>query len=104
MKEIRELTVYSHGDSTKISTWSNVPYFFTETLLSKGIKVNRVNINPSPFPEKIYDGIVWRVLNKLTRKHHFSTYLRTLVNYIDVKRRIKKAVKTYPDSDAHIFL
>jgi len=104
MKEITELNIYSHGDSAEISTWSNVPYFFTETLLKKGIRVNRININPSPLPEKIFDNLVWRVLNKLTGKHHFYTYIRTRTNYVAVKKRIKKAVADFPGADAHVFL
>ena len=104
MKEIKELNVYSHGDSAEISTWSNVPYFFTETLMKKGIKVNRININPSPLPEKIFNNLVWRVLNKLTRKHHFYDYVRTRSNYLAIKRRIKKAIEKFPEADAHIFL
>src|SRR3569833_1299656 len=60
MKPLRELTVFSHGDSTLLSTWSNVPYFFTRTIESKGIKVNRVNINPPYALEELYDRTVWR--------------------------------------------
>lgn len=104
MKKIKELNVFSHGDSAQISTWSNVPYFFTETLLAKGIKVNRININPAPLPEKIYDNLVWRLLNKLTRKHHFYTYLRTRLNYRQVRRRIKKMIARFPNADAQLFL
>src|SRR6476646_760781 len=98
MKKIKELNVYSHGESAEISTWSNVPIFFTQTLLAKGIKVNRININPSPLPEKIFDNLVWRVLNKLTRKHHFYTYIRTKANYLSVRKKIKKAIKDFPDA------
>jgi hypothetical protein len=49
MIKIKEITVFTIGDSKKMSTWSNVPFFFTETLISKGVKVNRVDIGQS-FP------------------------------------------------------
>lgn len=41
---IREVTVFSPGDSRSLTCWSNVPCLFTKSLESKGIKVNRVNI------------------------------------------------------------
>ncbi len=104
MKPIRELTVFSHGDSTLLSTWSNVPYFFTRTIESKGIKVNRVNINPPYALEELYDQTVWRVLNKLLPKGFFTKYIHTAFNHWYMQRRIRKAVKRYASSDAFIFL
>jgi len=103
MREIREVTVFSHGDSGQLSTWSNVPYFFTETLLSMGIKVHRVDINPVGWIERLYDHTVWRVLNKL-KKGYFLTYIHTSLNQWEVGWRIRKAVRKYSGSDAFIFL
>lgn len=45
MKDIKEIIVYTNGDSNDITTWSNVPYFFTKELEKRNIKVDRVNIN-----------------------------------------------------------
>jgi len=104
MGPIRELTVFSHGDSRLLSTWSNVPYFFTKTLESKGIRVNRVNINPPSRWEHFYDMTVWRVLNKVIPGGFFTKYLHTAFNHKLIQRRIRKAVGQYPDSDAFIFL
>lgn len=101
---IRELNVYAHGDSSEISTWSNVPYLFTETLIKKGIKVNRIDINPRPLPEKFFNRYVWRVIRKLTGKDDFYGYIRTGMNHAEVKKRIAKAVKQYPNADAEIFI
>src|SRR5512141_2155738 len=47
--QFREITVFTCGDSSKPRTWSNIPYFFTQTLISKGLKVNRVDISPVAF-------------------------------------------------------
>src|SRR6186713_2898709 len=104
MRAIREVTVYAHGDSELLSTWSNVPYFFTKTLLSKGIRVNRVDINPPSWVEKLYDRTFWRVMNKVLKKGFFTTYLHSGINHWHIQRRIKRAVGRYPGSDAHIFL
>ena len=102
MREIREVTVFSPGDSLKLSTWSNVPYFFTKTLESKGIVVNRVDINPISFIERLYDLLIWRVLHKL-KKGYFTKYLHTWFNHWEVQRRIRKATRKYPQSDANVF-
>lgn len=45
MKDIKEIIVYTDGDSNDISTWSNVPYFFTKELEKRNIKIDRVNIH-----------------------------------------------------------
>ena len=104
MREIREVTVFSNGDSRLLSTWSNVPYFFTNTIESKGIRVNRVNINPPTRWEHFYDMWVWRVVNKLLPKGFFTKYLHTGLNYWHIQRRIRRAVKQYDRSDVFIFL
>lgn len=81
-----------------------MPYFFTKTLESKGIRVNRVNINPPSSWEHFYDMTVWRVLNKLIPRGFFTKYLHTAFNHRHIQRRIRKAVRQYPSSDAFIFL
>ncbi|MDD5578203.1 MAG: glycosyltransferase [Methylobacter sp.] len=103
MKKIKEITVFSNGDSNKISTWSNVPFFFTETLFSKGIKVNRVDISPPFLLEKIANITVYYFLGILYKNSAYN-YFRSLIHFVNVRYRIKKAIKQYPNSDAHIFL
>jgi glycosyltransferase involved in cell wall biosynthesis len=104
MREIRELTVFSHGDSRQLSTWSNVPYFFTRTLEAKGIRVHRVNINPPSRLEHLYDNTIWRVLNKALPGGFFTKYLHTGLNHWLTQRRIRQAVREFGGSDAFIFL
>ena len=103
MKEIKEVSVFTNGDSRKISTWSNIPFFFTETLISKGIKVNRIDISPSPFFEKIYRRIFLRIL-KIIYINTTYTFFRSYVNYLHQKCRIRKTVKKYKNADVNIFL
>ncbi len=102
MTAIKELTVFSVGDSRRLSSWSNVPYFFTETLISKGIKVNRVNLERT-FVGKVLNKSVWAALNFLNKNNYYS-YSRSLVHYLNVRFKIRRAVARYPKSDAHIFL
>jgi glycosyltransferase involved in cell wall biosynthesis len=104
MKEVtvKEVTVFTNGDSQKLSTWSNVPYFFTETLISKGIKVNRIDISPH-FLGKVYN-IILRILLKVVNRNSTYQYGRSFIHYLDVRRRIKKALTQCKNSDANIFL
>ena len=103
-KEIKEITVFcEQGDSAKISTWSNVPYFLTETLIAKGITVNRVNLHPGTSKlHKIFYKL-WNVFAKGVFRNKYYTYRRTGIYFYLMDRRIKKAVKKYPDSDAFLF-
>ena len=103
MKVIKEITVFTNGDSRKLSTWSNVPYFLTESLIAKGLRVNRVDISPSPQLKKIYNMICWPIL-KLLNGYTTYTYYRSYFHYIDVRYRIKKALKKYKETDVFIFL
>ncbi len=41
---IRKLIVFSTQDSSELSSWSNVPYLFCETLKSQGIRLEQVTI------------------------------------------------------------
>lgn len=100
---MKEVTVFTSGDSNKLSTWSNVPYFFTETLLAKGIKVNRVDISPSPVLNSLYRKTFWQLL-KLAYKRTSYTYSRSLLHYLIVQKKIKDAVSRYPDAEANIFI
>lgn len=41
---IKEVIFFAYGDSADISTWSNVPYLFSNALERKGVRVNRVDL------------------------------------------------------------
>jgi hypothetical protein len=57
--QLKEINVFTYCNASKLSTWSNVPYFFTETLEEKGIKVNRINIQPNKIFKTIYRFTIW---------------------------------------------
>jgi glycosyltransferase involved in cell wall biosynthesis len=103
MKNVKEVIVFSVGDSTKISTWSNVPYFFTTTLEKQGIKVNRVNLQESKNLKLLYFFCFgWMV--KFFFKKSAYTYYRSALNNWDTNRKIKKAVQEFTHADLHVFL
>src|SRR5262245_19034573 len=103
MDTIKEVTVYTNGDSSNLSTWSNVPFFFTEALIAKGIKVNRVDLSPSPILATVYSKIWQRIIRRI-HKNTTYTYFRSLVHFLDARLRIKRAIQTYSSSDINIFL
>ncbi|MES2646490.1 MAG: glycosyltransferase family 4 protein [Bacteroidota bacterium] len=103
MDKIKEVIVFANGDSSKLSTWSNVPFFFTETLLTKGIKVDRVNLGSGSIFKKIYNRILVPLL-KIINKETTYEYVRSGMYHHETRRKIKKAINQYPDADAHIFL
>lgn len=99
---MKEVTVFSNGDSTKMETFSNIAYFLTETLLSKGIKVNRVDIGCSRVFQTLFYPIYF-VLMKINKNSTYD-YFRSYIHFAHVKYRIKKALKQYPNSEVNIFI
>jgi glycosyltransferase involved in cell wall biosynthesis len=101
--KIKEVTVFSDGDSSRLDTWSNVPYFFTETLMSKGIVVNRVNLRASRTLNRFFNRTFLRVL-KWFKPESTYNYFRSLSHYLYLRRLIRKSIRQFPGSDAYIFL
>ena len=102
MEKLNEVTVFTNGDSGKISTWSNIPYFLTETLLSKGIRVNRVDISPSKTLNILFQ-IFLKIIRIFFRETTYE-YYRSFFHFVDVRGIIRKAIKEFKDSQANIFL
>lgn len=104
MKNIKEITVFSEGDSLDLSCWSNVPYLFTKSLEKRGIKVNRVNIYSNKYIRKT----IWRylcepVLDYFYKKNEFRLD-QTALNRWFVQRRIRQAIRKYKNSDLNLYL
>lgn len=95
---MKEITVFTQGDASLASTWSNVPYFFTTTLESKGYKINRINVNTTGLLQRIYDKIFCRILRHSILPHTTFCYERSYLNYLTVNRLMQKAVHNHPDS------
>jgi glycosyltransferase involved in cell wall biosynthesis len=101
--QLKTVTVFTNGDSRELKTWSNVPFFFTETLISKGIKVYRVDLGESPRFSRWFSKTVLRIVRWLSPATSYC-YFRSVIHFMDVNRRIKRALKEHPDSEANIFL
>lgn len=103
MRAVKEITVFSIGDSLRLSTWSNVPYFFTRSLEEQGIFVNRVNLEENRALAKLYKYSVYAVF-KLISRDTDQVYFRSGLNYFLTNLKIKRALKQYGKADARIFL
>ena len=103
MDKISEVTVFTNGDSNNISTWSNVPFFFTENLIARGIKVNRVDLSPSPVLNTLYSR-TWERIIRTIYKNTTYTYFRSLIHFLHTRLRIKNAVRAHTNSQLNIFL
>lgn len=95
-----EITVFTHGDSTDINTWSNVPYMFTKALEKQGVKANRCDIALKNI------NLVARIYDKIRRLFYHDDYLflRTRLYRFMVGRKIKRAVRKYSTADYNLFL
>jgi glycosyltransferase involved in cell wall biosynthesis len=103
MKSIKELTVYTNGPSNEYRTWSNVPYFLCEALRANGVNVNQVDINPYPIIETIYNRTL-RLGWKLFHRNTTYTYFRSSMRHMIATTHIRRAIRSYPNSQADIFL
>jgi glycosyltransferase involved in cell wall biosynthesis len=103
MQSIHELTVYTTGPAGDYRTWSNVPYFFTESLRAQGVRVNLVDIAPPFFVERTFN-LTFRLMWKLFHPTTTFTYFRSWLHFLITSNRIRKAGGRYPNSQADIFL
>ena len=104
MKEILFFADYNPRDA---STWSNVPCCFVNALEEKGYQVRTI----STFPKKkwvlLYDKYIRLILDfiiyPITRKRTVYFGYSRLYQRIG-ERKIKKAVKKYPDANFCFFM
>jgi len=102
MTEIKEINVFTFGDSSLVRTWSNVPFLLTKTLKDKGYVVNRINIMPNRYLQSFYNRIIYKI-TLLIKKDNVYLYERTFLNFILTFYQIRKFNKKYPNADLNIF-
>lgn len=101
---MKEITVFSEGDSLDLNCWSNVPYLFTKTLEKKGIKVNRVNIYSNKYVRKTIWKYIFAPLLQLLYRGNIYEYDQTRLNRFFINLKIKRAIRRYKQSDLNLFL
>ncbi len=99
---IQEVLAFAPGDARRVSTWSNVPYFFCQALERRGIRVIPVNIGTDRILQGVYDG-AWNYLRRkgITRSTH--SYYRSRLHDRIGRTRIAHALRRYPNAHPLFF-
>lgn len=95
---VKEIIFFSIGDSTKASTWSNVPYLFSKELENRGIIVRRINLEDNTNCRYYFNRFVYKLSKKSTYYYERSWLFR-----IKALIKIKKAVKRFNKADYCFF-
>lgn len=91
------------GDSKDASTWSNVPYCFSNCLEKKGIELIRINIRAPDWISYFYNYFVRTTLNYITKKE--TVYFgRTRIKNKLTEQYIKHIVKKHKGANFCIFI
>ena len=96
---MKEIILFCYGDSADASTWSNVPYLMSQSLIDKGILLHRVDLSPN--------GLFERIANRLLRPFRLGklySYIRTPLFRLLTELKIRHAVNSHPSADFCIFL
>lgn len=101
---IKEITLYTNGDSRDLATWSNVPYLFAGALERRGLKVNRVDISADSRLLRVYDSFFYRLFRRLLGRKASPTFYKSPFHRWIINRRLRRAAATYSDSDVNLFL
>ncbi len=104
LKVDKAVILYTCGDSTKLSTWSNVPYLFSGALERSGIDLVRVDISPSKVINRIFNTLSFYLFRKVCRFRTCPEFHRTWLHRFIVYRRLKKVANQYPDATLNLFL
>ncbi|MEG1847584.1 MAG: glycosyltransferase [Lachnospiraceae bacterium] len=96
------ITIFTEGDSSDSGIWSNIPYFFTKTLIEKGYFIHRINVEGNPFFKYLYDKLLCRILRHTILKKTSYSYERSRLYAWETNLRMRKAVKQHPDSDYYV--
>ncbi|MBS5205772.1 MAG: glycosyltransferase [Bacteroides ovatus] len=101
--EVQKITVFTEGNASSLKTWSNVPYFFTQTLIEQGYNVNKVDISAWNLVRKIYNHSINKILSTLFPTQAYQFERTGLYNYL-VERKIERYIKSDNSSDLYIFM
>lgn len=91
------INFYSCGDSTNIKTWSNVPFLFARELENRGIKLNRINIEPSPHINRWYNRISYFVFQRILHKNACPIFSRSWLHRFLINRKLRKVARLYDE-------
>lgn len=99
----KKILFVCYGDSSSPKAWSNVPFLFSENLLSQGFEILRLNLSPNEKYEAVWDKYPGRILSRFFSNQQYS-YIKTPFARSIAYQKIKKVVKSHPDLHFIIFL
>ena len=88
---MKRVIFFCYGDSSKPSTWSNVPYCFTKALIDIGYDIIRIDISPNRYVNRIFNILISNPLRLLFPNSTYC-YIRSRVFKYRVDNIIKKAI------------
>lgn len=94
-RKIRIVNVFTDGDSTDPSVWSNVPFLLCHTLESKGVKVNRINYKSLSDPLSRFAALLCDFVYRHFDRRHGRGYLYAKIYYALVDRKIRRGGRKY---------
>jgi glycosyltransferase involved in cell wall biosynthesis len=100
-----KFNIFTYGDSKLLSTWSNFPYYFSQTIEKRGNEINRINLKPNTFFRFIYKLLFAYWINlifKLVNSNKYFSFDRSLINYYFARIKIYYYCKR--SIDYNIFL
>lgn len=86
---IRKLIVFATQDSSKLSSWSNVPYLFCETLKAQGIRLEQVTIRENTAMRFLVLALK-RAVKMLTGFQTSWDYSRSALHFLLARRQINQ--------------
>lgn len=98
----KKIICICHGDSSDISTWSNVPYLVTQELMQNGYTLHRVNIAPPRLWQILYNRTIFKVLSLFCAGHEYD-FNRTLLYTLWANRVISKNIRNHSDAAFCLF-
>lgn len=107
-KSSLEINLFTFGDSADIRTWSNLPYFFSKSLIAGGVGLNRIDLHPEEsFIFRKYRALIEIFADLVCRLFGFNLSVEPYRDPISIwliERKIKAQIRKHPHADANLFL
>lgn len=99
-RRLTEITLFTRGDATRVSTWSGLPHGCAEALEALGVTVHRINTNPGRRTRRLLN-----VVHQLSGHLKFNQDgLHQLIVSRAERRIAALACRRYPTSQCDLFL
>jgi len=106
-KQIK-MNLFSWGEPSDITSWSNVPYFFSKALAHYGVQVNGVNLMPTEsWRHRLVFGWcrAWRRAARVIGHPYARRFpMHCRLTQALIKQKIKTVSQKHADADLNVFL